>query len=200
MDPVRELDDVVGAGGVSIYHKSLLYLVSRGFERPAPGEEGEVPIVGMAHFAESKVSGTSFATAVEEVGGDLVWSPDASSSRSRSDSSSHGGFDDDSATMTSVLLRILGQEKVEPGNEFAPNLATPAGGSLIESRPTALEDQPPEIVVTEVKGQAATARKPHGHAAAAQATTGSAARRRPASSRPTSRVLAALEREGWTEA
>lgn len=202
MDPVRELDDVVGGAGVSVYHKSLLYLVSRAFERPGPEDDAEVPLVGMAHFAEKKIDGLSFAEAVEEVGGDLVWSPDASSPRSRSDSSSHGGFDDDSATMTSVLLRLLGHQSVEPGNEYVPNLPTPEAGALIDTQPTALEDQPPEIVTAEVKGQAATARKPHGHGRSGQATTGSAARRGAArpSTPGTNRVLRALERDGWTRA
>ena len=202
MDPIRELDDVVSGAGVAVYHKSLLYLVSKALERPDPQHEGEVPLVGMAHFAETEVGGTTLVDAVEEVGGSLVWSPEATSPRSRSDAASHGGFDDDSATMTSVLLRILGQDAVQPGNEYVPNLPPPAAGALIDSRPTALEDQPPEIVMSEVRGQAATARTGHEQAGGQQATTSSAARRGTAARAKggSSRVLDALKRNGWTEA
>ena len=52
LNPARELDDVCGAGGLAIYRKSLLYLVSRAFERPTEPIDLEVPLVGMAHFAE----------------------------------------------------------------------------------------------------------------------------------------------------
>ncbi len=203
MDPIRELDDVVGGAGVSIYHKSLLYLVSRALEVAPRGAsrtlQAEIPLVGMAHFAETEVGGTTLAKAVEDVGGELLWSPNAAPSRSRSDSASHGGFDDDTATMTSVLLRILGQDTVAPGNEFVPNLPAPEAGSLIASRPTALEDQPPEIVMSSVEGQATTARGAQGDGRAPHARTASAARR--GSSRRGDRVVRdAMERAGWTRA
>ena len=59
MSPTRELDDVCGAGGVAIYRKSLLYLVSRAFERPTDPGDNEVPLVGMAHLADHPVDGSS---------------------------------------------------------------------------------------------------------------------------------------------
>ena len=197
MNPVRELDDVCGAHGVAIYHKSLLYLVSKALEKPRNAQETEVPLVGMAHFAETEVDGTSFVDAVRGIDGSLVWSPNATPPQSRSDAAAHGAFDDDIATMTSVLLRILGQDSVQPGNEFVPNLAPPTSGALIESQPTALADQPPEIVLTEVRGEGATTAR--GTVVPAQALTASAARRGGAAQRgPGSRVMAAMERDGWT--
>jgi hypothetical protein len=201
MDPIRELDDVVAGAGVAVYHKSLLYLVSKALERSDPQHDGEVPLVGMAHFAETEVAGTSLVQAVDKVGGSLVWSPEATSPQSRSDSATHGGFDDDSATMTSVLLRILEQDTVRPGNEYVPNLPAPAAGGLIDARPTALEDQPPEIVMSEVQGQAASARKGHAQTPSTPARTSSAARRGTAKprGRGSSRVIDALKRDGWTE-
>jgi hypothetical protein len=197
MNPVRELDDVCGAHGVAIYHKSLLYLVSKALEKPRTAQETEVPLVGMAHFAETKVNGVSLVDAVDKIGGSLVWSPRATPPDSRSDAAAHGAFDDDIATMTSVLLRILGQDSVQPSNEFVPNLPSATSAALIESQPTALEDQPPEIVLTEVRGEGATTAR--GTVLPAQATTTSAARRGGTSQRgPTSRVMAAMERDGWT--
>ena len=196
MNPVRELDDVCGTHGVAIYHKSLLYLVSKALEKPRTARETEVPLVGMAHFAETEVDGTSLVDAVRAIGGDLVWSPQATPPQSRSDAAAHGAFDDDIATMTSVLLRILGQDSVQPGNEFVPNLSPTTSAALIESQPTALEDQPPEIVLTEVRGEGATTAR--GTVVAAQATTTSAARRGAAQRGPGSRVMAAMERDGWT--
>ena len=114
MNPVRELDDVCGAHGVAIYHKSLLYLVSKALEKPRNAQETEVPLVGMAHFAETEVDGTSFVDAVRGIDGSLVWSPNATPAQSRSDAAAHGAFDDDIATMTSVLLRILGRTASSP--------------------------------------------------------------------------------------
>ncbi len=208
MNPARELDDVCGGRGIAIYHKSLLYLVSKALEHTQAGRDEEVPLVGMAHFAETPVGRTTLVDAVAEVGGDLVWSPSSSPSRARSDCSTHGGFDDDNATMTSVLLRILDQDSVQPGNEFVPNLPAPVAGALIESQPTALEDQPPDIVVAEVHDATGggTGEEP-------VATTSSAARgvsrpspgdadapeRRRTDALPESDVIAALARDGWAQ-
>ena len=117
MSPTRELDDCCGTRSVAVYRKSLLYLVSRAFERPTSPDATEVPLVGMAHFAEDIVGRTSYAEAVESLKnerGTLIWSPSAKPVDSASDSASHGGFDDDEPTMTSVLLRILGSKTLQP--------------------------------------------------------------------------------------
>ncbi len=195
MDPVLELDDVVGAQGITAYHKSLLYLVSRGFEKPVVDRATEVPLVGMAHFADTRVEGASLADAVNRVGGELVWSTRESPARSRSQSTSHGGFDDDSSTMTSVLLRILGQDDVRPGNKYVPNLPPPESEPLLQSDPTALDDQPPDVVTAEVHGAGGQA--PAAAQIPGRETTTRSSGRRGAVSEP-SPVLVALERDGWT--
>ena len=201
MNPARELDDVCGTRGITVYHKSLLYLVSKALEQPQDPHGTQVPLVGMAHFAQTPVNGTTLLDAVRKVGGDLVWSPNATPPQSRSDTSSHGGFDDDTATMTSVMLRILGHTTVQPGNEFVPHLPPPTGGELIESQPTALADQPPEVVLTEVHADTATATTPAATASPPPATTKSAAPRGTTSPRGSrAKVIAAMARDGWAEA
>ena len=102
----RELDDVCGAGGRNVYHKSLLYLVARALERGTHGQS-EVPLLGMQKFVATDVGGTSVKDAVKALGGSLIWSPSEKPADSRTDSTSHGGFDDDVPTMTSVMLRVM---------------------------------------------------------------------------------------------
>lgn len=93
----REKDDAVGP-----YRKSLLYLVSRAFE-----DEKKMPILGMEKHAKS-----------------LSLKPDhkihyAGRGRSISDSETHGGFDNDRATMNTILKNILGK-KPSPAKGFQP--------------------------------------------------------------------------------
>lgn len=113
MTDTWELDDTCAASGVTFYRKSLLYLISRALERPTPARQGgtstEVPLVGMQRFASTSVAGTSLEQAAHEIGGTLLWSPSTAGAPadSRTASSSHGGFDDDPATLTSTLNRIL---------------------------------------------------------------------------------------------
>jgi hypothetical protein len=103
----RELDDVCGAGGRNVYHKSLLYLVARALERGTHGQS-EVPLLGMQKFVATDVGGTSVKDAVKALSGSLIWSPSEKPAGSRTDSTSHGGFDNDVPTMTSLVLRVLG--------------------------------------------------------------------------------------------
>ena len=124
--------------------------------------------------------------------------PNATPPQSRSDAAAHGAFDDDIATMTSVLLRILGQDTVQPGNEFVPNLAAPdlrcahrvaADGARRTSHPRSCSP----------RSAARGPPRPAGRCVPAQALTASAARRGGAAQRgPGSRVMAAMERDGWT--
>lgn len=120
LDERRELDDVCGLGGRNVYHKSLLCLVSRALERPAAGE-AEVPLLGMARFVDTEVAGSTVRKTVHDAGGSILWSPCDRPATSRSDCSSHGGFDDDSPTMTSVLLRILGSSTARRSTAFQPH-------------------------------------------------------------------------------
>ena len=97
-----EKDDQVG----QIYRKSLLYLVSRAFEEEVPEE-----ILGMQKYTnplrdelEIKDLGDKFK---------IFYSNSEDSSATKS--TTHGGFDNDVATMNSVLETILGKT---PGTPF----------------------------------------------------------------------------------
>jgi hypothetical protein len=112
-----ERDDDVAA-----YGKSLLYLVSNAFER-----RRETPILGMEKFIrqledsddevdeeieelfEQKINGWDSLVIAGAAPASKLWGPDVS----RSDS--HGGFDNDTFTLNSVLFRILGKR---PTREF----------------------------------------------------------------------------------
>ncbi|MCK4679624.1 hypothetical protein KAT82_00730, partial [bacterium] len=91
-----ELDDSVA----QIYRKSLLYLVSRSYER-----KGEVvALLGMEkYFRNGCLDG------IEDC---VDWytpeTPPAASGQRKTTSTSHGGFDNDLATMNSMLAVVLG--------------------------------------------------------------------------------------------
>jgi hypothetical protein len=122
---------------LQIYHKSLLYLVSRGFERP---KNREMPLVGMEHFFDApRPSGPTLRQMIANAGGVIVESSGATPSPTASDDAKctaqhHGDFHDDPPTMTAVLLRILGKSNVDdPLQRYSPNLqpaAAPAGVML----------------------------------------------------------------------
>jgi hypothetical protein len=94
-----------------IYHRSLLYLVSNAFEaRPRiPPELHGVPILGMAKFVEKD---PAMARLIRSRKMEWVRSPnDVPEGRAGAASSrSHGGFDDDPATLRSTLARIVGRK------------------------------------------------------------------------------------------
>ena len=88
-----EQDDNVGLA----YRKSLLYLVSRAFERT-----GERPLLGMDRYAKKQKSSTLKRH---------VSNGKTGSTRSKS----HGGFDNDEATMNSILKTITrAQNSIQP--------------------------------------------------------------------------------------
>lgn len=125
----RELDDTVGTSSLRIYQKSLLYLVSRALERLPEGERFEVPLLGMKRFLDDKLR-----QRLGNVGGDLVTAP-AEEPPDGCNAQTHGAFDDDSPTMTSVVLRILGRKKVAPENVYRPHAAlTPAPAAAKPAR------------------------------------------------------------------
>jgi hypothetical protein len=118
----RELDDVCAARGVDVYHKSLLYLVSRALEKRAPGQS-EAPLLGMERFFDRPVGGRTLRQEIDARGGECVFSPAARAANSSSDATSHGGFAGNAKTMTSVVLRALGRVTPAPENEYQPNAA-----------------------------------------------------------------------------
>ncbi len=97
----RERDDSVGP-----YRKSLLYFVSNAFE-----ERRGMPLLGMEKFR-----------------GDLTLKPAhtinyAGRADAVTDSKTHGGFDNDRATMNNILKNILGK-KPSPAKGFQPEDVT----------------------------------------------------------------------------
>ncbi|MHC4954837.1 MAG: C1 family peptidase, partial [Planctomycetota bacterium] len=88
-----ELDDNV----VKAYRKSLLYLVSNAFER----SKGK-PILGMQEFSKNLKARSNL---------NLIYS---NGSGKITRSKTHGGFDNDTRTMNSLLKRILNKAPKEP--------------------------------------------------------------------------------------
>jgi len=124
----QELDDALppGNAGLKVYHKSLLYLVSRGLEPTLGSNIFEVPLLGMQRFFDQPLNGRQQLTveaAIKRLKGDIIFSPVADPADSRSAAASHVDFDDDSPTLTSVLMRILGVKELKPEYNYRPNAA-----------------------------------------------------------------------------
>jgi hypothetical protein len=104
MDRITERNDDT----VPLYGKSLLYLVSRGFERV----RGEA-ILGLEDSLNDDSDMLAFLGLGSTPNPDarVIWSPsgDEVPDNSKSNSTTHGGFDNDQDTMTSMALRILGR-------------------------------------------------------------------------------------------
>ncbi|MGI9490885.1 MAG: caspase family protein [Geminicoccaceae bacterium] len=104
MDRLTERNDPT----VPVYGKSLLYLVSRGFERV----RGEA-ILGLEDSINEDPDILAFLGlgATHNPDARVIWSPsgDEVPDNSRANATTHGGFDNDQDTMTSVALRILGR-------------------------------------------------------------------------------------------
>lgn len=82
-----------------LYNKSLLYLVSNAFE-PTAGTEKSKPLLGMAKYADQ------IATSLV----DVAYAP----ASKVTNSTSHGGFDNDPATLNDILGSILGAAPARP--------------------------------------------------------------------------------------
>ena len=111
--PLEKSDTVA-----SLYRKSLLYLIHEALE----DERGE-PILGLeaslrADGATKEIFGLSGKASAK---GEVVWSrSDDIASGAASRSVTHGGFDNDEATMVSVARRILNRVSGEPIAPFPP--------------------------------------------------------------------------------
>ena len=90
-----ERDDQVGF----IYRKSLLYLVSRAFEEDTPEE-----ILGMKKYTDPLLQESD----IKKIGNKFRVHYSSATNAGNTNSSTHGGFDNDVATMNSVLRTILG--------------------------------------------------------------------------------------------
>jgi hypothetical protein len=103
-----ELDDHCA----QVYRKSLLYLVSEACE-----PRRKTPLLGLEVSLRADAA-TSALFGLGRPGSghaEVVWSKTAGSNgRSASQSTTHGGFDNDAPTMNSVLRRVLGKGDADP--------------------------------------------------------------------------------------
>lgn len=97
----RERDDTVGP-----YRKSLLYFVSKAFE-----DRKNMPLLGMEEFSRKLTLQSNHTIHY------------AGRAKPITDSDTHGGFDNDRATMNNVLKNILGK-KPTTANGFQPEDVT----------------------------------------------------------------------------
>ena len=117
------------------YGKSLLYLVSRAFEAAVP-----TPIVGMQDSVRKDVSLIRFfGLAGRSQVADVVFSKstDSASLRDRSESITHGGFDNDVPTMTSVVRRVLDVPDTEPVVDYFEEAVPGEDRAAVGPGPTA---------------------------------------------------------------
>jgi hypothetical protein len=124
-----EQDDTCPLGDKAWYHKSLLYLVARGLE-PNPDEVTRmVPVVGLELALGAPVTpGKTMAQAImagdDACDGRIVIAPTPMNSDLQSDAHGHADFDNDSATMTSILMRML-EVAVAPAGPYRPDVPVP---------------------------------------------------------------------------
>jgi Papain family cysteine protease len=95
-----ELDDTVSSNVplVPSYSHSLLYLVSRAYE-----DKAGMPLAGMQKYVKDMPNLAKLDIAYSKSG--------------KTASSSHGGFDNDVATMTSIMSRVAGGKLESPPTE-----------------------------------------------------------------------------------
>ncbi|MEM9410892.1 MAG: caspase family protein [Planctomycetota bacterium] len=103
---------------VGPYRKSLLYLIYNALE-----PEKQTHLVGLEHSLNSEADMSDFfgLTGPSSQLTDVVYSvtPESGAKKkNRSESDTHGGFDDDSATMESVCRRIINSEVDDEINSF----------------------------------------------------------------------------------
>ncbi len=132
MNEPGELGDNVA----KIYRKSLLYFVSRSCESVMP-----TPILGLEESLKASPSlRRLFGIGAASTTGEVVWSPNGQTSgASASHATTHGGFDNDAATLNSMARRISGKSSLtvfetETERSFTPTAAV-AESSARATRP-----------------------------------------------------------------
>jgi hypothetical protein len=85
-----------------IYRKSLLYLVSRAFEEKTPA-----PILGIQRYNQPLLNAAPGRL-------EFVYSQGVSGVKVRTAATSHGGFDNDPATLNDILRNVLGAKPKRP--------------------------------------------------------------------------------------
>jgi hypothetical protein len=100
-----------------VYRKSLLYLISKALE-----DKRDTLILGLEEsLRDDRQLRTLFGLGRPANKGEVVWSQSAADhGRSASKSTTHGGFDNDPATMNSVARRVLGKNDTDPLEEDFP--------------------------------------------------------------------------------
>lgn len=91
---------------LGVYGKSLLYLISASFEGAK-----NASVLGLQKFLEADHEVRDFLAGP---GGEVVYSPNQASGRVASKSESHGGFDNDAATMESLIRRVTDRDDILP--------------------------------------------------------------------------------------
>ncbi|MBM7505363.1 caspase domain-containing protein [Agromyces aurantiacus] len=124
MDDATEQDDTC----VGLYGKSLLYLVSRSFE-----SDKDTPLLGLEKDIARSRAVAAFLSRPPAEAAELVLAPRDRGPRTGSASRSHGGFDNDVATMDSVLRRVSGRSDID-------SFATVAGSREIVVPETVVDD------------------------------------------------------------
>jgi hypothetical protein len=118
------------------YGKSLLYLVSQAFE-----DKEATPILGLQKSLKSDLQLIRFlGLAGTEKVADITFSPSPEGTplNARTESNTHGGFDNDIATMTSVIRRVLdvpdGTAVVDYFEDGIPGFDRPGVGKARDPR------------------------------------------------------------------
>jgi hypothetical protein len=106
-----------------VYRKSLLYLIHHALEK-----EGRAPILGLQDSVRGDtVLRNLFGLSGDDGPGQVIWSPTAAADGdSATRSLTHGGFDDDVATMNSILRRVCGLGSGDDIHSFPPPVSRSA--------------------------------------------------------------------------
>jgi hypothetical protein len=122
----------------------------------------------MQRFFARTLDGVTLADAIQNKGGVSIFSRSAAPADSRSDATTHGGFDDDGPTMTSVVMRALGVTAAAPEYDYQPNAAlkdSDGAPGFHEVTPSALAGQAGSVSPAEPAALRAAAPMPFAPAA-----------------------------------
>lgn len=122
---------------MGIYHKSLLYLIRAALE---PEEDADILGLQECVWDDAQLRAL-FGAPGSGSKGEVMWSKTVGGGPlSSSFSTSHGGFDDDPATMESLARRILGTQLKQPFPKGARVLDEPVLTTLVDVEPGALSE------------------------------------------------------------
>lgn len=153
-----EQNDSCSRGFLTVYHKSLLYLVARGLERHSGDCMFEVPLLGLQSSLRLPYQCDSQETAMDllhSCGSSVIVSRSLAPDDSCCTAVTHGDFDNDPATMTSVLLRVLGRKSIQTVQAFQPHAEL-----LVPVAAAEISVAPPPVAAAEVSMEAAPAPAP----------------------------------------